>query len=232
MNDPFEPTPVGFHNRMEQKLNELQREKTPAHSHRWVAVVAVCLVLLCGTALALNHFGVLYFLTDRQDMPDPVDEAAIAAPISQSCNSKRFTAKLQDAYWDGEVLSLSVSVQPNADYAFYMATELGADGENFDTIWLGIGNGGQPIEEWKNGREGLELLLPELKLGDEAINWSWDWVLDGNGRTIMVAGHADDLTQGADLTLTLESVLENSGETEHAALTVHLPPMKKGEPKE
>lgn len=231
MNDPFEPTPVGFHNRMEQKLNELQREKAPARSYRWVAVLAVCMVLLCGTALALNHFGVLYFLTDRVYMPDPVDESAVAAPISQSCDSERFTVKLQDAYWDGEELSLTVSVQPKGDWAFHMETEVGADGESFDRIWVGVA-GGQPFEEWKNGREGLLLKLPELKLGDEAINWSWDWVLDGNGRTIMVTGHADDLTQGADLTLTLESVLETSGETETATLTAQLPPMKKGEPKE
>ncbi|MEG1571880.1 MAG: hypothetical protein RR431_11825, partial [Clostridia bacterium] len=174
MNDPFEPTPMGFHNRMEQIMEELQHEKAPTRSYRWVAVLAACLVLLGGTALALNHFGVVYFLTQRVWMGNPVDETAVALPINQSCNSTMLDASLQDAYWDGETLSLTMSIAPKGDYAFYTETDRGQDGENFDLIWWK----GEilPFEEWKNGREGLMLSLPELKINGERANQSWDWV--------------------------------------------------------
>ncbi|MEG2701959.1 MAG: hypothetical protein RSA65_05045 [Clostridia bacterium] len=104
--------------------------------------------------------------------------------------------------------------------------------ESFDRIWPGNGNGGQPFEEWKKGREGLMLLLPEPKLGGEVVNWSWYWVLDGEGRMILIAGHVHHLAQGAELTVVLKTVQESNGEVETATLTAHLSPMKKGEPKE
>ncbi|MEG2188115.1 MAG: hypothetical protein RR085_12400 [Clostridia bacterium] len=230
MNDPFEPTPMGFHNRMEQIMEELQHEKAPTRSYRWVAVLAACLVLLGGTALALNHFGVVYFLTQRVWMGNPVDETAVALPINQSCNSTMLDASLQDAYWDGETLSLTMSIAPKGDYAFYTETDRGQDGENFDLIWWK----GEilPFEEWKNGREGLMLSLPELKINGERANQSWDWVQHEQGEMMLLEGRATDLTNGADISITLTCTLEASNTTETATLTAHLPPMKKGEPKE
>ncbi|MEG0126434.1 MAG: hypothetical protein RR816_10180, partial [Clostridia bacterium] len=201
MNDPFEPTPMGFHNRMEQIMEELQHEKAPTRSYRWVAVLAACLVLLGGTALALNHFGVVYFLTQRVWMGNPVDETAVALPINQSCNSTMLDASLQDAYWDGETLSLTMSIAPKGDYAFYTETDRGQDGENFDLIWWK----GEILhfEEWKNGREGLMFSLPELKINGERANQSWDWVQDEQGEMMLLTGRATDMTSGADISITL-----------------------------
>lgn len=93
MQDPFEPTPMPFHNRVEQKLSELQRKEKPAvRSYRLVVVGAVTLALLCGTALALEHLGVLHFLTERIWQGDPVDAAAIVQPTQQQCDSELLDA--------------------------------------------------------------------------------------------------------------------------------------------
>ncbi|MEG0494508.1 MAG: hypothetical protein RR696_15050, partial [Clostridia bacterium] len=226
MNDPFEPTPMGFHNRMEQTLTKLQHEKATTRSYRWVAVLAACLVLLGGTALALNHFGVVYFLTERVWMGNPVDETAVVRSFDQSCDSAVLDASLQDAYWDGKTLSLTMNIAPKGDYAFYIETDRGQDGENFDLIWWK----GEilPFEEWKNGREGLMLSLPELKINGERANQSWDWVQDEQGEMMLLTGRAADLTNGADISITLPCTLEASNTTETATLTAHLLPMKKG----
>lgn len=231
LHDPFEATPPAFHNRVEQKLTELQRVNAPVKpSRRWVAVLAACLVLAFGTALALDHFGVLYFLTERIWMGDPVDENAVVAPTAQSCDSTLLNASIRDAYWDGDTLSLTMNVSAKGDYAFYTETDRGCDGENFDQIWW---NGDiLPFEKWKNGREGLMLLLPRLKLDGRDITASWDWVQDEQGEAMLIEGTTSDLTNGAELTLTLNCVRETTGETDKATLRFTLPPMTKGEPKQ
>ena len=232
MLDPYEPTPEGFHRGVERKLNELRRANGPARrSHRWVAALAACVVLLCGTAFAVERMGVLYFLTERVYRGDPVDAAVIVQPVSQSCDSALLNVVVRDAYWDGETLSLTVSIQPKGDYAFYTETDRGCDGESFDKIWW---NGEiLPYEEWLAGRQPLMLRPPyKMKINGKGVRQSWDWVQSGQGVEMLLEGEADDLTQGAELTFTLESVLEGTDTTEQATLTVQLPPMKKGEPKQ
>ncbi len=230
-NDPYEPTPTAFHDRVERKLSELRSQSAPARRpYRWVAALAACLVLLCGTAIALDRLGVLYFLTERVDAGDPVDEAAVARPASQRCDSALLNVEARDAYWDGDTLSLTLAVSPKGDYAFYTETDRGCDGESFDQIWW---NGEiLPYEEWLAGRQPLMLRLPRVKLNGKNTLQSWDWVQNGQGEAMLLEIQADDLTQGAELTVTLESVLEGTDTTETATLTVQLPPMKKGEPKQ
>ncbi len=225
--DPYEATPAGFHLRVERTLNGLGQERR--HSRiglRRAAVVAACLVLLGGTALALDHLGVLYFLTQRVWMGSPVDSSAVAQPTQQTCDSKLLSASVRDAYWDGETLSLSLVLEPKGDYAFYTETDRGQDGEHFDLIWWQ----GEilPFEEWKAGRPEMMLSLPRLMKGDEDITASWDWVQDGKGETMLVEGRCEALEAGGTFTLMLPCTAE--GSQEHATLTFALPPMKKGEP--
>ena len=231
MQDPFEPTPIPFHNRVEQKLSELQRKEKPAvRSYRWVVVGAVTLALLCGTALALEHLGVLHCPPARSSPGAPVGAAALLQPTQQQCDSELLDATVQDAYWDGETLSISLHVAPKGDYAFYTETDRGRDGENFDLIWW---NGSiLPFEEWKAGREALLLKLPKFLNGTKDITSSWDWVQNEQSETMLLQGHCDDLTQGATLAIEMECLLEDRGETELSTLTFTLPPMKKGEPEE
>lgn len=231
MQDPFEPTPAQFHFRVEQKLSELQRPAQPAaRSHRWIAVMAACLVLLCGTALALEQLGVLHFLTDRIWQGDPVNAAAIVQPAHQQCDSRLLDASVRDAYWDGETLSVAVHIRPKGDYAFYTETDRGQDGEHFEQIWW---NGEiLSFETWKAGRAELKLSLPKLMDGTENITTSWDWVQDEQGETMLIQGACEDLTQGAALAIELEALLEGESGAEHATLTFTLPPMTKGEVEE
>ncbi len=224
MNDPFEPTPAGFHCRVQQTLHHLETKPRPI---RWVAVLAACLVMLCGTAFALERLGVLYFLTERIWQGSPVDASAVVQPSHQQYDGQWLAAAVQDAYWDGEALSLTVHVQPQGEAAFYTETDRGQDGEHFDLIWWE----GQvlPYAEWKAGRPSLMLRLPRLMAGDEDITASWDWVQHQQGETLLITGTCDDLSQGATLTLLLDCVQEDTGATEHSVLTFTLPPMTKGD---
>lgn len=226
--DPFEQTPAAFHERIEDKLAELRRAGAPARRpRRWGVALAVCLVLLCGTSLAAGRLGVYDFLTQRVYMGKPVNASAIAQPTAQHCDSALIDAVVQDAYWDGETLSLTVSLQPMGDYALYTETDRGCDGEHFDLIWWK----GEILDyqTWRAGREAIMLRLPELTIDGEQVACSWDWVQDGQGEVMLLAGHADDLTGGAKLCVRLSCVLEASHTTETAALTATLPPMTKGD---
>ena len=228
MRDPFEPTPTAFHDRVEQRLCELRRddEKPAVRPRRWAVIVAAA-VLLCGAALALERLGVLYFLTER--ISEPVDAAAMAQPTRQHCDSRLLDAFVQDAYWDGETLSIALHVQPKGAYAFYTETDRGQDGEHFDLIWW---NGEVlPFEEWKDGRAGLLLELPRLLLDDQDITTAWDWVQNEQGEAFLIQGSCGDMTQGATLVIELNCLPENSSVSEPSTLTFTLPPMTKGAPK-
>lgn len=228
LRDPFEPTPAVFHERVERRLAELHCAAKPARRpRRWGVVLAVFLALACGTALATGRLGVYDFLTERVYMGKPVQASAIVQPTAQHCDSRLIDAVVQDAYWDGETLSLTVSLQPRGDYALYTETDRGCDGEHFDLIWWK----GEILnyETWRAGREAIMLRLPELMIDGEQVACSWDWVQDGQGEVMLLAGYADDMTGSAELSVTLNCVLEASHTTETAVLTATLPPMTKGD---
>ena len=111
LNDPYEQTPESFHLRVEQTLGELRRAEPPKrYARRLSLAVVLGVVLLIGTALALESMGVLHFFTQRYEQP--IDAQTIIQPTSQSCDSKLLDATLRDAYWDGETLSISLNVHP------------------------------------------------------------------------------------------------------------------------
>ncbi len=228
MHDPYEPTPIPFHDRVERKLNELQRKQQPAHrSLRWMAMAAACMALLCGTALALEQLGVLHFLTQRTWMGMPVNAAVVAQPTQQHCESELLDVLVKDAYWDGETLSVAMHISPKGDYAFYTETDRGQDGEHFDLIWW---NGSVlSFEKWKAGRAGLMLTLPKLMNGTENITSAWDWMQDEQGETMLIQGKCDDMTQGATLAVELNCMLEGRDEAVLSTLVFTLPPMTKGD---
>lgn len=230
MQDPFEPTPLSFHDSLERKLYELQHSQRIVRPYRRVAILAVIMGLVCGTALALEHFGVLHFLTERIWEGAPVDAAAIVQPTQQQCNSKLLYAAVQDAYWDGETLSIAVHIQPKeADTAFYTETDVGTDGESFDKIWWK----GEilPFSQWRNGRKTIELQLPSVTADVPCRLQGWDWVQREQGETMLIELSAKDMSQGATLTVLLRSRVLDTDETEEALLTAILPAMTKGERK-
>lgn len=230
LKDPFEPTPDGFRLRVEQRLYELQHApRAPHRVRRRVAVLAACVVLLCGAALALERVGVLHFLNTRIWSGDKALEENVAQPTAQSCDSELLDVTVRDAYWDGKELSLSVHVRPKGEYAFYMETDVGTDGESFDKIWWK----GEilPLEEWLAGRQAIRMELPHMRLNGEPVSSAWDWVQEEQGETLLLQGDAGDMTQGGELTITLKSQVVGTDVREQATLTATLPPMKKEEGK-
>jgi hypothetical protein len=230
LRDPFELTPDGFHCRVEQRLGELRLiTRSPHRVRRRMAALIACAALLCGAALALERVGVLHFLNTRIWLGREAIQSNVAQPTSQSCDSELLDAELRDAYWDGERLSICLHVRPKGDYAFYMETDVGQDGESFDRIWWK----GEilPLKEWLAGRQAIRLGLPGLLVDGEPVSCSWDWVQEEQGETLLVQGEAGDLTKGAELTLTLKSRMMGTDIAEKATLTVTLPPMKKEERK-
>lgn len=226
-NDPYEPTPDGFHLRVEQTLVKLVRAEPPKrYARRLVLITAIVAVLLIGTALALESLGVFHFFTQRYSQP--IDAQTIVQPTSQSCDSELLSATLEDAYWDGETLSISLNVHPqDSDAAFYTETDVGTDGESFDKIWWK----GEILSfnEWRGGRKTIELILPFVTADVPCKLKSWDWMQDEQGETLLIELNAADMTQGATLTVTLQSRVLDTDETETATLTATLPTMTKGE---
>ena len=227
LNDPFEPTPEVFHLRVEQTLGELRRSTSPKRYARRLALASVAAAaLLLGTAFALENLGMLHFFTQRYEQP--IDAQTIVQPTSQSCDSKLLDATLRDAYWDGKTLSISLNVSPkDANTAFYTETDVGADGESFDKIWWK----GEILsfDAWRDGHKTIELQLPNVAADVPCRLQSWDWVQDEQGETLLIELRAEDMTRGATMTVTLESRVLDTNETETAALTATLPAMMKGD---
>ena len=230
LNDPYEQTPEDFHLRVEQTLYKLRQTEPPKrYARRLGFAAAITVVLLIGTALALESLGVLHFFTQRYEQP--IDAGTIVRPTAQSCDSKLLDATLRDAYWDGETLSISLNVHPkDANAAFYTETDVGTDGEHFDMIWWkGVM---QPFDEWRGGRKTIELMLPYVKANVPAELRSWDWVQEEQGETLLINLETESMANGATLTVTLKSRVLDTDETETATLTATLPAMTKGEVQE
>lgn len=230
LNDPFEPTPEVFHLRVEQTLGELRRSTSPKrYARRLVFASVAAAALLLGTAFAQGNLGVLHFFTQRYEQP--IEAQTIVQPTSQCCDSKLLNAALQDAYWNGETLVISLNVHPkDANTALYTETDVGADGEHFDKIWWK----GEILsfDTWRDGRKTIELQLPHVAADVPCRLQSWDWVQDEQGETLLIELHAENMTQGAMLTVTLESRVLDTDEMEMAILTATLPDMTKGEVQE
>ncbi len=226
LNDPYEETPTAFHLRIEQTLRTLKQAKVPKYRVRVLVFAAAMAALVLGTAMALESFGVFRFFTERYERP--IDSKSIVQPVSQSCDSKLLNAFVRDAYWDGETLDISLSIQSqNPDTALYIETDVGADGENFDKIWWK----GEVLsfDAWRNERRTIELGLPYVTADVPCQLRSWDWVQEEVGETLLIELYAEDMTQGATLTATLRSQVLDSDETETSTLTATLPAMRKGD---
>ena len=61
--DAFEPTPERFHQQVAYALR--QPKPLKQRGLRTAVVFALCIALLCGSAVALDRIGALYFLTQR-----------------------------------------------------------------------------------------------------------------------------------------------------------------------
>lgn len=207
------------------------------------------LVLMSGTvALAAAYRGVSWFLTERPAQPITIDPDQIMTNLTQESNSEWLDAQVQDAYWDGTMLSVSIRLTTkDAAYPFALEYDIGADGESFDRIWLSDAEDNpnqMALADWLNGRTAILLRDPKITVtaADTSVSWtSLDYVheVDENAVVMMLQTPVNDMTAGGQAIITLDSVklyptdgedaaterwlAQQPGETESATLTVTLP---------
>ena len=140
--DPYEPTPEGFHIRVENTLRSLQKKENAAVPRipvRRAVVLAALLLTLAGAAYAGSRLGVLDFLTTRI-WNGPAEED-VQPGITQDFRAESESAVLhldaRDLYQNEDKFSLCVHISPKEPerYRLLYETDIGADGEHFDRIW-------------------------------------------------------------------------------------------------
>lgn len=207
------------------------------------------MVLMSGTvALAAAYRGVTWFLTDRQLEPQEINADLLMSDLTQASTSEWLDAHVQDAYWDGSMLSVSIRLTTkDAAYPFALAYDIGADGESFDGIWLSDAEGNpnqMALADWLNGRTAILLRDPKITVttADKSVSWtSLDYVheLEENAVVMLLQIPVNDMSVGGQAVITLDSVklypedgedaaterwlAQQPGEVESATLTVTLP---------
>ena len=178
--------------------------------------IACVLMLLAGTAFAATVVhGVTYFLTDRTTHPIEINPDLLMSNLTQSCTSEWLNATVQDAYWDGTELSVSIHVTPkDSSIPFAMLYDIGLDGESFDTIWLtdaDFNSNIMPVEQWRDGKTGILLCYPKVTLsiaGTEDTSWrSLDYVHipEENAVVLMLQMPVNSLTAGGQMVIRLDA---------------------------
>ena len=186
--------------------------------------LGLALVLTACAALAAGWHGVSYFLENRTAQMQTIREEAVVQPLAQRCDSRLLLAEAVDACLNDGVFSMTLHVRAaSGAQVLCVETDIGRDGERFDMIWWD----GEvlPLESWRAGREVLQLDLPTGSMPFD----SFDWVQDQEGETLLVQCRRPDealLHNGGDVVLPLTTTNLQTGETEHATLTVTLPAMK------
>ena len=140
--DPYEPTPEGFHLRVENTLRSLQKKENAAVPRipvRRAVVLAALLLTLAGAAYAGSRLGVLDFLTTRIWNGPAAED--VQPGITQDFRAESESAVLhldaRDLYQNEDKFSLCVHISPKEPerYRLLYETDIGADGEHFDRIW-------------------------------------------------------------------------------------------------
>ncbi|MBQ8200392.1 MAG: hypothetical protein IJZ74_01350 [Clostridia bacterium] len=212
--------------------------------------LVLILILLAGTAFAAAAIhSVTYFLTDRTALPIEIDPNLLMSNLTQENTSQWLNAAVQDAYWDGNDISISIRISPkDTAVPFALLPDIGLDGESFDTIWLtdaAFHSNQMPVEDWLNGRSAILMDHPGItfQAADETVDtWymlDYFHVPEENAVVMMLQLPVNNMTKGAKAVIRLNSVklypgdpedaavarliAQQPGETESALLTVLLP---------
>ncbi len=192
--------------------------------------IVLILALLTGTAAmaATAYYGVTWFLTNRYPTPAAeVDASRLMTSLTQASTSEWLDVSVQDAYWDGSTLSVTLrATTKDASVPFAMLYDIGLDGESFDTIWMQDAEHNanrMPVEEWLAGRTAILLQDPDIALtsGSTLVTrWtSLDTIHmpEENAVILMLQIPVSDLSEGASATISLNSVKLHPGDPEHKA---------------
>ena len=236
--DPYEPTPEGFHIRVENTLQSLQRKEpaaAPRIRARRAVVLAMLLLALAGAAYAGSRLGVLDFLTNRICNGPAAEE--IQPGITQDFHAESESAVLdldaRDLYQSEEKFSLCLHISPKEPerYRMLYETDIGADGEHFDRIWW---NGKQlSFAEWlPEGKQMLVLSVRKMTVGGVAVPVSMDWLPEEQGETFLLEApweraRSQNAAVNPDGTVTIRLELETNvyeaGQPQTSTLTLRVP---------
>ena len=220
--------------------------------------VALILALITGTAFAAAAYrGVTWFLTERTLQPIEINPDLLTNDLHPQTTSEWLDISAQDAYWDGHTLSITLRITAkHSGTPFAMLYDIGLDGETFDMIWLSDGehSNRMPVEEWLNGRTAILLQDPTVALRSNsqvftlADSLDYIHVVEENAVILMLQISVEDMSEGAEVTIRLNSAKLYPGdpedaatdrlyyrtpdETEFADLVLSIPPMEKPSPEQ
>ena len=236
--DPYEPTPEGFHIRVENTLRSLQQKENAAVPRipvRRAVVLAALLLTLAGAAYAGSRLGVLDFLTTRIWNGPAAED--VQPGITQDFRAESESAVLhldaRDLYQNENKFSLCVHISPKEPerYRLLYETDIGADGEHFDRIWW---NGKQlSFDEWlPEGKQMLVLSVRQMTVGGVTVPVSMDWLPEEQGETFLLEApweraRSQNATVNPDGTVTIRLELETDvygiGQPQTSTLTLQVP---------
>lgn len=234
LDDAFEPTPERFHVQVAHALRHPQPVKR--QGVRMALAFMLCAALLCGSAVALDRIGVLYFFTERfADGPTAVwmqTEGTIVVPQRQECQSDMLNMSVRGVYLSADEIAVCVHIAPAqpAYFRLLSETDIGTDGETFDRIWWE----GEILtfEEWlPEGKEMLVVSGRYMEIGGQRVLMSMDWVPEETGETFLFTAElwqmADEMQLNDDGTLTIrvamDSCIYGSGKHETSELVCTVP---------
>lgn len=216
LGDAFEPTPERFHHQVACALR--QPGHVSKHRLRPVLVLALCAALLCGSAIALDRIGVLYFFSERLADGSTAawmqNDGDVVVPVSQSCDSQTLDMSVRDVYLSADEIAVCVHIAPKQPekYRLLSETDIGMDGESFERIWW---EGDLlTFDEWlPEGREMLVVSGRYMQAGSQRMLMSSDWVPEEAGETFLFCAElwqlADALEVNADGTLTIRIAVDS-----------------------
>lgn len=216
LDEAFEPTPKVFHQSFQKTVTEMtmERPRSIRRGLRLALAAVLCIVLLCGAALALNRLGVGYFLTER--VYNGPESAAVERntlqPLSQHCESTLVQADVRDLWMQGERLAICFHLTPKEPerYRLLSETDIGTDGEHFDRIWW---NGETyTFDQWlPEGKQMLVISPQYVEIGGQWLPVSTDWLPEEQGETFLMETDLSQIAEwNKDGMLTVQAVLKAS----------------------
>ena len=184
----IEPTPTSFHTATEASLAALpDKRRRRAFPILRVALAAlVLLALLCVPASGAQPLGVNWFLQNRRVESVEPATTDLWSVSSIAYDGLFLAAELNDAVWDRNLLSLSISYSlggTSPDALSINRDQLGMDGTRHDHIWTK--DGIFPVDQWRNGQRVIVYSLDGWKAGSFSTRGSYDWLPDGLGETLL-----------------------------------------------
>lgn len=191
LDEAFEPTPEAFHQSFQKTVTKLAQERPRGMRRglRLALAAALCVLLLCGAALALNRLGVVYFLTERvYHGPEAAQvEPGTLQPLSQSCQSTLVQAEVRDLWMQGDQLAICFHLSPKEPerYRLLSETDIGTDGVHFDRIWWQGET--YAFEEWlPEGKQMLVISPQYMEIGGQRLPVSTDRLPEEQGETFLM----------------------------------------------